>query len=108
MCKYISTVLGSSQLLDKCQLLLFPGEHREPERGSSQGAKENQRECAYSKLGKEKTKQKRTEQSPFLGVEESSPGLPCLVWTDVFDVPREDPEALQDFKLPNKSSKRPP
>lgn len=53
---------------------------------------------------------KRKNQSktkPFSGVgtAQAVPPLPCLVWTDVSDVPREDLEAVQDFKLSKKSSK---
>lgn len=57
--------------------------------------------------GKKKTNRtKQNKQSRFLGVEEGSPACslwPCLALTDVFDVPREAPEALRDFKLSKKS-----
>lgn len=72
--------------------------------GSSQEGKENQRECTYWKLGKEKN-QSKTKPFSGVGTARAVPLLSCLVWTDVSDVPREDLEAVQDFKLSKKSSK---
>lgn len=52
-------------------------------------------------------RERKNKTKPFSGIEtaQAIPPLSHLELTDVFDVPREDLGALEDFKLSKKYSK---